>query len=367
MHKPKVLHLVEYLYLGGIERLLQQLSDQTGDSAELTFLSYETNQLDGIGLEMREQGKHVITTKKRPGRDWELVRKIQNIIKEQKIDVIHTHDFGPMEYAVLAKLLNPRIRLVHTQHTLHHFISNRKYTFFFQVASYFYNTIAAVSQHVEETLRMHCPMMKKTVLKTIPNGVNTQTYAPTENKKEEQEKILRFVSVSRISAEKNFDYLLQTCLMLKQQGLKFTLHHAGTTENKQELDRIQKFIQQNELEKNIFMHGFVTQTNEILKLGDIFLSASHTEGHPVAVLEAMSAGKICLVSDIKPHHELNEDALIFFDKNNPQSLFDLLQANQENFIDHDNEIERKKQIARTTVLERFSLQQMVKNYVELYA
>lgn len=359
--------MVEYLYLGGIERLLQQLSDQTGESTELSFLSYETDQLSGIGLEMHQKGKHVITTKKMPGRDWRLVRRIQKVIKEQNIDVIHTHDFGPMEYAVIAKILNPKVRLVHTQHTLHHFISNRKYTFFFQIASYFYHTIAAVSQHVEETLLSHCPKMKKTALRTIPNGVNTQTYAPTNTKSTEPEKRLKFVSVSRISPEKNFDYLLATCLMLKQKGIDFTLHHAGTTENKQELDRILKFIQENELENNIFLHGFVSDTNEILKLGDIFLSASHTEGHPVAVLEAMSAGKICLVSDIKPHHELNEEALIFFDKNVPQSLCDLLQANLENLKTNDSEIERKKQIARTTVLEKFSLQQMVKNYVELYA
>lgn len=315
---------------------------------------------------MHQQGKTVICTKKRAGRDWGLVKKLNTIVKENHIDVIHTHDFGPMEYAVLVKLLNPKVKLIHTQHTLHHFIINRKYTFFFQVASYFYHKVVAVSKHVEDTLLRHCPAIKKTALTTIPNGVNTQLYAPVSNETQGACTKLRLVSVSRISPEKNFDYILETCALLKKHHIDFTLHHAGTTENTAELARIEAFIKDHQLEGQVKMHGFVTQTSEILKLGDIFLSASHTEGHPVAVLEAMSAEKVCLVSDISPHREISDNALTFFDKNHPQSLFDLLKAVQEKLSVDDLEIQEKKQLARNTVLEKFSLQQMVKNYVELY-
>lgn len=365
MTKTRILHLVEYLYLGGIERLLQQLSDQTDQSqAELLFMSYETQELVGIGLEMSQKGQKVYTTKKSSGRDWALVRKIQKILKEEKIDVIHTHDFGPMEYAVIAKILNPKIKLVHTQHTLHHFISNKKYTLFFQLASYFYHSIICVSKHVERTVLKHCPYVKKSILKTIPNGVNTEVFHPHSEKSDSE--TLKLVSISRLSKEKNFDYLLETCAQLKNMGVDFILHHAGTTEDKVYQEQIENFIKSHQLQDSIVLHGYVNQTQKILEMGDYFLSASHTEGHPVAVLEAMSAEKICLVSDIEPHREIAEDSLVFFDKEDPMALAQMLEQLTAKNFKHEQEYRDKKKTARRIIQEKFSIQQMVKNYVDLY-
>jgi len=41
---------------------------------------------------------------------------------------------------------------------------------------------------------------------------------------------------------------------------------------------------------------------------DVFVSTSHGEGLPVAVLEAMAAGCPVILSDIPPHREVAEDA-----------------------------------------------------------
>ncbi len=361
MGKTRVLHLVEYLYLGGIERLLQQLALHGQESAQMHFFSYETSELSGIGKEIQDLGLPVSVIKKSAPRDWKLVSKLLSYIKKEKIEVIHTHDFGPMEYAVILKILRPSLTLIHTQHTLHHFVSNKKYVMAFQVAALFYKSLICVSNHVRETLLGSFTLINKKKLITISNGVNTDVYSPAR-KTSQEHKQLKLVSVSRISAEKNLEYLLRTCGELKRNGISFEFHHAGTSEDSSILAKTNELIKELGIESEVTMHGFCHNTHEILEMGDIFLSASHTEGHPVALLEAMSNGKACFVSDIAPHREIDSEALIFFDKQDPLALYLKLK-----------EVPTKRQLlvekaatCREIVIRKFSIQQMVAGYAKQY-
>lgn len=65
----------------------------------------------------------------------------------------------------------------------------------------------------------------------------------------------------------------------------------------------------------ILWMGNVDNVHEYLCASDYFLSASVAEGLPNSVLEAMSAGLPCLLSDIPPHREIHdidpESSLLF--------------------------------------------------------
>ncbi len=362
MKKQNVLHLVEYLYLGGIERLLEQLAVNAKDKANNHFFSYETSELGGIGKQIQESGFPVYTYKKSAGRDWNLVKTLIKIIKEQNIDVLHTHDFGPTEYAVLLKMRFPSLKLVHTQHTVINFIRHKKYTRFFQVASYFYSDIIAVSQFVADTIFEHCPLMKKSALKVIANGVDTDIFSATPV--EHRGGPLRLVSIARISHEKNIMYLMKTCKFLKEANIPFEFHHAGSAKTVEQVQVLQDFINENELNDQITLHGFTNDALSVLKNGDIFISASHTEGHPVAVLEAMSCKKLCFCSDISAHRELGADIVVLFDKENERALFEKL---KEHYLKNENaEIVSRLENGRAKVENLFSIKEMVNNYVSLY-
>jgi glycosyltransferase involved in cell wall biosynthesis len=364
MTKKNILHIVEYLHLGGIERLLEQLASNSFEKSNVYFLTYETDTLSGIGKQIQDKGFPVFCIKKKKGRDWSLVKKILRMISENKIDVVHTHDFGPMEYAVLLKILRPWIRLVHTQHTLIHFIRNKKYTTFFQFASFFYYRIIAVSFFVKNTILEYCFFMKRSVLIVIPNGVDTAKFVGGIDILPNKE-MLRLVSVCRISNEKNLNYILNTCRLLKNEKIPFVFHHAGSAKSLESQQEMESYIKVHGLEDNVFLHGFCEDAKEILNLGDVFLSASKTEGHPVSVLEAMACEKVCFCSDILPHRELGDEVVNFFDINIEDSLLNsLLKYNSSN--DEKEEFARVK-IARIKIVENFSIEKMVGSYVEQYS
>jgi glycosyltransferase involved in cell wall biosynthesis len=362
MKKKNVLHLVEYLYLGGIERLLEQLAVNTNENANIHFFTYETEELKGIGKQIEESGFPVYTFKKSAGRDWNLIKLLIKVIKEQKVDVLHTHDFGPVEYAVILKMRFPYLKLIHTQHTIVNFIRHPKYTRFFQLASYFYKNIIAVSQFVADIFLEHCPLMKKRALVMIANGVDTNLFNKIPVK--ESGNVLKLVSISRISGEKNLTYLLRTCKFLKEANISFEFHHAGTSKLPELTKELHRYVEENNLSENVFFHGFTNDVPSILEKGDIFISASHTEGHPVSVLEAMASKRLCLCSDIKAHRELGDNVVVLFDKEQEKALFEkLLQllVMRESF-----EVSNRLEIGSKKVENKFSIQMMVENYAGLY-
>lgn len=56
--------------------------------------------------------------------------------------------------------------------------------------------------------------------------------------------------------------------------------------------------------ENVTFHGFSPDVVPWLQAADLFVSASRSEGMPLAVLEALSCGCPALLSDIAPHREI---------------------------------------------------------------
>lgn len=139
MAKPlKVLHLVEHFNLGGIEKLLELMAEYQGSiSCRFYYYTYMTRHLLGLGSVVEKKFGRVFYEQKSDGYDVKLLKRLIQFVRKNDIKVIHTHDFGPMEYAVAVKFFFPSIHLIHTQHSLRGIIDQKKYLLFFGFASFF--------------------------------------------------------------------------------------------------------------------------------------------------------------------------------------------------------------------------------------
>lgn len=67
---------------------------------------------------------------------------------------------------------------------------------------------------------------------------------------------------------------------------------------------------------NIFFEGKVSNVCDYLTISDVFISASYSEGLPMAAIEAGCAGNVLLLSDIAQHRELamydGQTGIVFF-------------------------------------------------------
>lgn len=96
-----------------------------------------------------------------------------------------------------------------------------------------------------------------------------------------------FISVGRLSLPKAYPDLLMAFQLVHRSRPDAVLLIAGDGMLKQKL---QEQIEQLGLKQNVFILGLRDDVPRLLAASDVYVSSSHWEGLPVAVLEAMSAG-----------------------------------------------------------------------------
>lgn len=99
-----------------------------------------------------------------------------------------------------------------------------------------------------------------------------------------------FISVSRLSNEKNIDFMIEAISQLRQETNK-PFHFLMIGEGHQK-DRLQNKIQELGLETHFTLVGAVPPEDMAVwyRLGDAFLFASKSETQGMVILEAMAAG-----------------------------------------------------------------------------
>ncbi|MBO0959952.1 glycosyltransferase family 4 protein [Neobacillus sp. MM2021_6] len=115
---------------------------------------------------------------------------------------------------------------------------------------------------------------------------------------------------------------------------------------------------------NIIMIGHVENVSDFLKVADYMISASHAEGLPMAVLEALASGLPVCLSDIEPHKELlsfNSKAGVIFSEG---SSTDLAEKIDDLVKMSNNEILSKN--ALSIINNHLSAKVMAKKYEDVY-
>lgn len=328
--KQVVLHLTGGGQDGGAEKIIEQISLHTEpDTTDLCFFFYDSGGARNFSEIVNRRWPHVFHHKKSAGIDLLLWLRLIKFTKQHCVNVVHTHDIGAMLHASVAKIANPRLRLIHTEHTLHYWISRKKYRLLYRTLAGAFARIACVSGFVQQELLQKVSIPKKK-LQIVPNGVDTQAFSAfasaDEHRKNVAEQSLRLVSVSRIDRLKNIGQILRAIALARRQGLNVTLTHVGSGKE-EDVAKLRYEINQLGLDEVITLAGYQTDVAQFLAAADCFISASQVECHPVSVLEAMASGKPCVLSGIEPHKELLQDGIILFGDDDESAAEALIKIN----------------------------------------
>lgn len=103
----------------------------------------------------------------------------------------------------------------------------------------------------------------------------------------------RLVSVGRLSKEKGYLDLLKIYLILLKRHPDWVLDIIG---DGAEREKLQRFIYNHNLEKNVTLHGFRDKEyiDKILHNSSIYVMTSFTESFGIVLIEAMSHGLPCI-------------------------------------------------------------------------
>jgi len=159
----------------------------------------------------------------------------------------------------------------------------------------------------------------------IPNGIDKPIFKePNIIKKEfglTKDSYVLFLA--RIVPEKGLHYLIEVWKRIEnKKGLKLVI--AGGSSHTSEY--FNEIVSMTKGDSTIIMTGFVQgdKLYELYSNAYLYVLPSDIEGMPMSLLEAMSYGNSCLVSNIPENLEIINDQCVSFEKGNCDSLFEKL-------------------------------------------
>ena len=210
-----------------------------------------------------------------------------------------------------------------------------------------------VQKYFEETYG------RKTVF--IPNGVNRAVEKPAQLIREQYglEKDSYILFLGRLVPEKGLRYLVEA---FRQVDTKKKLVIAGGSSDTQEfMNELKEMAQGDE---RIIFTGFVQGQllEELYSNAYIYTLPSDLEGMPLSLLEAMSYGNCCVVSDIAECADVVEDKAVVFQKSSVDDLQDKFQM----LCDEPKLVMAYKRDAAEFVVKKYNWDDIVQKTLGLY-
>lgn len=195
----------------------------------------------------------------------------------------------------------------------------------------------------------------------IPNGINKPEIRQAEKIRERfgLQKDSYILFLARLVPEKGVHYLIEA--YQKLQTDKKLVIAGGNSHSAEYVAQIHKIA---ESDNNIIMTGFVQgqELEELYSNAYLFVLPSDIEGMALSLLEAMSYGNCCLVSDIPENTEVVEDKAVCFKKSDVSDLCKQL----EFLLSHQEVTESYKQSSREYICNKYDWDCVTDQTIEIY-
>jgi len=349
-----VLHYVSAFPQGGLEKLLLYFLKASKNDVTVVIMNDYVDEYLKQEL-IKTVDKVYFLNKKKANKNPKYLLQLLKIIKENKIDIIHTHDFGSMMWSTFCKILKPKLKLVYTIHSSPDVKNWNKLTLFIN------RTFVNMNIAISEAIFNDC-VLKKMKATKIYNGVDTKKFIPAQSKTQ----LFSIINVARITYYiKGLDVLVKALKKCKDIGMKFTCNLVGgaVKGDKYSIEDLKKLIEDLELSEEIKFWGNREDIPELLAQSDLFILPSRFEGMPISLLEAMAAKLPVIASNISGSTELveHEKNGLLFESENHNDL-------AEKILSLYNDREKMKCMAQNgyEYVQGFDISIMCEKYWDLY-
>ena len=195
----------------------------------------------------------------------------------------------------------------------------------------------------------------------IPNGVNRPEIqnANLITEKLGLTKDSYILFLGRLVPEKGIRYLVEAFKNVKTD--KKLVIAGGSSDTDSFMAELKELAKGDD---RILFTGFVqgAMLEELYSNAYIYTLPSDLEGMPLSLLEAMSYGNCCLVSDIPECAEVVEDKALIFKKADVKDL----QSKLQDACDHSEKVDAHKKQAADFICKKYNWDEVVKETMKLY-
>jgi len=302
---PHIGHLVHGLTVGGAERLALRMGEHLPfDEFRVSYLCLD--ELGTWGTELQRAGGAVHLLNRQPGFDWRCARRLAALLRRERIDLIHAHQYTPFFYALAARHLRSRPPILFTEH-------GRWFPDFPRPKRMLFNRallgrrdrVVGVGEAVRRAL-VENEGIPAARVGVIYNGVDLTPYRnPTRDRatirhrvREElgiPESALLLAQVARLDDLKDHATAVRAMARVVAALPQAMLLIVG---DGPERTKIERLVAQLGIGQSVRLVGTRGDVPEILQAADLFLLSSKSEGIPLTVIEAMAARLPVVSTDV---------------------------------------------------------------------
>ena len=276
-------------------------------------------------------------------------------------DVMHYHAEGPCAMLWIPKLFGKKI--VVTVHGLDWQrakwgrFASFVIKFGEKMAARYADEVIVLSKNVQDYFKN--TYGRNTVY--IPNGISRPEKRKAEliTEKYGLEENGYFLFLARIVPEKGIHYLIEAF-----RGIDTDKKLVIAGGSSQAYDYMEKIYRMAGEDERVIMTDFVQgqMLEELYSNAYAFVLPSDVEGMSLSLLEAMSYGDCCLVSDICENTEVTQDMALTFKKGNVDDLRDKL----EYMLQNPDKVEEYKSHSSDYICGKYNWDDVVRQTVEVY-
>lgn len=283
------MQLVLGLSPGGTERLVIEICRQLAGRVESFVCCLDergawAGELDSLGIP-------VVELRRQPGFQPALATRIAELIRVNRIDVVHCHHYSPYVYGLMASLVTDA-KLVFTEHgRLSDAAPSRKRRLVNPLLSLLPGEICAVSADLKQHLVAEG--FQANGIRVVYNGIDPGSRTTIQQRRDARAALGigrdAFVAgtVGRLDPVKNLTVLLQVVASLGERVKEVRGVIVGDGPERETLQA--KAVELGVADSVIFT-GYRGDVRTLMPAFDVYLNSSTYEGVSLTILEAMAAG-----------------------------------------------------------------------------
>ncbi len=369
MRKINVLHIVEDLKVGGIERVIATIATNLDKDKYNLFVwclargGYTAEELEskGIKVEILGMGYHC---------SFPFLLKLCLMMKKARIDILHSHAYTASIIGRLAAILAKIPVIITHVHTNFNRYPKR-FIMIERFLSIFTDKVICCSQSVASSVKDYAKI-KPDRIEVIYNGVEKSRFSGDSDTGDLRRELGLSATdcvvgcVASLAFHKGQRYILKAAKIIADSGLrknriiKFIL--VGDGPLRKDLERYTLALG---IKSEVIFVGLRKDIPEILSIMDmVILPACSSEGLSIALLEAMAKGKPVIGTNIGsiPEIIVNAEVGILIPTKNPQAIADAIIS-----LSNDRERARKIGLAgQRLYLDNFTSELMLQRIEDLY-
>jgi len=350
--RMRVVHVTQYLDMGGQEKLLVEFARHADRSRfDLHFVCLSNK--GPLANEIEKLGWPVTAFNSPSGFTPGLIPRLALFFRRQSANVVHTHESRPLVYAAPAARLACVKRVIHTRHGRSSDSTPRQ-IYLTNLAARCVDFYVSVS---EDCTRLTLAEgLKWTRLETIRNGIDIERFSfvgPTPGGPA--------VIVARLNPEKDIATLLQATALVAREDPNYRLKIIGDGPQRGDLEKLKDELG---LRNVVAFLGMRDDIPTLMGTASVVVLSSVSEGISLTLLEAMARGLPVVATKVGGTPEIVSHGLtgLLVPPSAPRMMADALLE-----LRRDPLRSRQMGVAgRKRVEEFFDIRRMVARYEEIY-